>query len=68
MKKLTAYTMFRTAEGTRMSLVYSEIDEQGKVLNSNQRVDRIIMDHNALELANELYTFGQGLIDNDTNN
>lgn len=44
MRKVTAITMFQTAAGYRMSIVYSEINEEGVIVKDNVRVDRIIVD------------------------
>lgn len=63
MKKLTAITVFQTAAGARMSMVYSEIDDRGVIVKDNARVDRILVDENALESANRLMEFAQKCVD-----
>lgn len=44
--KITSYTVHYTAEGTRVSYVYSQIDENGNLVKSNQRSSVFIMDEN----------------------
>lgn len=63
MNKISAVTVFQTAVGTRMSMVYSEVDETGKITKSNSRVDRLIMNENDLEAANVLLASAQTFID-----
>jgi len=63
MKRVSAVTLFNTAEGLRMSVAYSDFDENGKVIKSNTRVDRLIMDSNDIETANSIISSAQGFID-----
>ena len=44
MKKLTSFTAHTTAEGQRISYTYSEIAEDGKLVNQNIRENFIVMD------------------------
>ena len=39
MKKVTAITIFDTAVGTRASIVYSEINDDGVIVKDNIRLD-----------------------------
>jgi hypothetical protein len=48
MKKATSITLHTTAEGKRMSITYSEIDENGKIIESNKRIDRVVIDDGIL--------------------
>lgn len=49
MKKVTSVTLHTTAEGKRMSITYSEIDENGKIIESNKRIDRVVVYDGTLE-------------------
>ena len=49
MKKVTAITIFDTAVGTRASIVYSEINDDGVIVKDNIRLDRIIVDKAVLK-------------------
>lgn len=44
MKKVTSFTHHVTAEGDRISYTYSEIDDNGKLLNQNVRQNFIVVD------------------------
>ena len=46
-----------------MSITYSEIDDQGKVISDNQRVDRVITDSTARNHADALSDYAQDYID-----
>lgn len=63
MKIVTSVTIFGDAVGTRLSITYSEVDEQGRIVKDNIRVDRVITDKTAKDTANDLMDYAQGLID-----
>lgn len=63
MKKITAITLFQTSAGCRMSMVYADINEEGVVIKDNARVDRILMDAEAVEHAEKLLAHAQTVID-----
>ena len=62
---VTSTTVWSDAVGQRMSITYSEVDEQtGKIISDNKRFDRIITDSAAKSLASDLMTYAQGIVDN----
>ena len=63
MRKVTAITIFQTAAGCRMSIVYSEVNEKGIITRDNVRVDRILVDKDACSSAAELMDYAQSIID-----
>ena len=63
MRKVTAITVFQTAAGCRMSIVYSEVNEKGIITRDNVRVDRIIVDHDASASAAALMDYAQAIVD-----
>lgn len=64
MKIVTAVTAFNDAVGTRLSIVYSEIDEtSGKVVSDNKRIDRIVTDSALLSLCSDLKSAAQSFVD-----
>ena len=64
MKTVTSITVFNDAVGMRMSITYSEIDENsGKVTSDNQRIDRVITASETKSIANELMDFAQEFVD-----
>jgi len=64
MKTVTSMTVFNDAVGMRMSITYSEIDENsGKVTSDNKRIDRVITASETKNLANELMDYAQEFVD-----
>ena len=64
MKIVTSITIFNDAVGMRMSITYSEIDENsGKVTSDNERIDRVITAVETKNLANELMDYAQEFVD-----
>lgn len=62
MKRVTSVGLFDDAVGKRISITFSEIDEEGKIIKENERVDRVITDESALESANNLTKYAKMLI------
>lgn len=58
-KRVSSVTVFHDAVGLRMSITYSEIDESGKIISDNNRLDRLIVDQKATQNAENLITFAQ---------
>lgn len=44
MNKVTSITILETAEGIRTSITFSSIDEKGRIIEENKRVNRIVVD------------------------
>lgn len=57
MKKTTAITVHRTSEGERVSVLYSEIDEKGNIIATNQREGFIAMEPDLLGHIEALETY-----------
>jgi hypothetical protein len=56
MKVITSFTSHRTAEGTRLSATFSEINEQGQIIRSNERFNLVVIDseiQEAIDLINQ---------------
>lgn len=56
MNKLTSFTSHVTAEGTRLSATYSQINEDGQITKSNERFNLVVVDkeiQQAVNLINE---------------
>lgn len=63
-KVVTSITTWNDAVGKRMSITYSEIDDEtGRVISDNKRVDRVITDASAKQLATDLMDYAQTYID-----
>lgn len=54
-KIITSVTLFNDAVGLRMSATYSEIDDTGRVINDNQRFDRVVTNSDAKAAAAKLF-------------
>lgn len=63
MKTVTSITVWNDAVGKRMSITYSEIDEQGQVISDNNRIDRVMTDADAKSTADALKEYAQDYID-----
>ena len=63
MKIATSATVFSDAIGLRLSVTYSDIDDKGKVISDNTRVDRVLTDPEVKSLANDLISYAQSYID-----
>ena len=66
MKTVTSITVFNDAVGRRMSLTYSEINENtGQVISDNNRIDRVITETNIKDLIDNLENYAQNFIDEE---
>lgn len=63
MKAVTSVTMFNDAVGMRFSITYSEIDETGKIIANNVRVDRVVTDPEHKKAASDILDYAQTFID-----
>ena len=57
MKKITSFTKFTTGEGDRICFSYSEIDEKGRLITQNKRVNFILMDPEIKELIKTIENY-----------
>lgn len=65
MKKVTSMTTLTTAEGKRLSITYSEIDDNGNIIKENERVNKVVVNRNALGCITELEEFAQEIVDGE---
>mgnify|MGYP003303300014 CR=1 FL=1 len=58
-------TISVTTEGSakRMAITFDEVDESGKVVKSNIKTNRVVMDENALKAIATIEAYAQGIID-----
>jgi hypothetical protein len=64
MKVATSATVFSDAVGYRLSMTYSEIDEEtGKIIADNKRIDRVITDKDAKANARAILDYAQEFVD-----
>lgn len=65
MKRVTSMTVLTTAEGKRLSITFSEIDDKGNIIKENERVNKVVVDQAALSSIVELEGFAQGIVDGE---
>lgn len=51
-----------TAEGKRLSITYSVIDDNGKITEENQRVNRVVLDENIKSHIRALEEFAENIV------
>ena len=61
-KKITSFTSHKTGEGTRLSVTYSQISEDGQLVKSNERFNVIVVDEEIQGHIDALNEFLQGKI------
>lgn len=65
MRKVTSITIHTTAEGKRISTTFSEIDESGKILNDNTRINRVVVNEDALKHISAIEDFAQSIVEGE---
>lgn len=65
MKKVTSITTFETAEGTRVSITYSELSDSGKTISENNRINRIVMDEKLKEEIETVKRAAQEMVEDE---
>lgn len=64
-KIVTSVTVFNDAVGKRISIGYSEVNEEtGTIISDNKRVDRVVTDTTAKGIIDELNEYAQEFINN----
>lgn len=58
-------TISTTTEGNakRMAITFDVVDETGKVIKSNNKTNRVVVDEAALESISILETYAQSIVD-----
>lgn len=57
MNKITSFTSHITAEGTRLSATYSQINEDGQITKSNERFNLVVVDTEVQQAINLIDRF-----------
>lgn len=65
MKKITSFTHHTTAEGERISYTFSEIDDSGKIIKSNERRTLIAIRDKELEAIRTINEFLLEKVENE---
>ena len=61
-KKITSFTHHTTGEGSRLSVTFSEISEEGTLVRSNERFNTIVVEEDVQAHIDALNEFLQGKI------
>ena len=68
-KIVTSVTTFNDAVGVRMSVTYSEIDDQtGRIISDNKRYDRVVTDRNVKDASSILFDYATDSLPTDQAN
>lgn len=60
---ITSITTHITAEGMRISFTYSQINETGEIVKSNERVTRIVTDDAIIANINALNDYAMSILE-----
>lgn len=63
MNIVTSIGLFDDAIGKRISLTYSQIDDAGKIISDNKRIDRVVTDTTVIENINAVKAYAASLIE-----
>lgn len=64
MNVVTSVTVFQDAVGMRMSITYSQVNEEtGKIVGDNMRIDRVITNADIKNSANSMLDYAQQFVD-----
>ena len=63
MKNIKGFAVASDGNMKRIAVTYDEIDDTGKVINANVKVNRLITDADTLSAVSKLEEYGQTVID-----
>lgn len=64
MNNVKAFAIASDGTMKRIAITYDVINEEGKVVNSNVKINRIITDNDVLESTNTILNYAQSIVDN----
>lgn len=65
MINIKGYAIAQDGSVKRMAITYDEINSEGKVINPNARVNRVVVDDNALSAILTLDAYAKSVIENE---
>ena len=65
MINIKGYAIVQDGAVKRMAITYDEINSEGKVINPNARVNRVVVDDNALSAILTLDAYAKSVIENE---
>lgn len=63
MKIVTSTTAWNDAIGKRISITYSEVNDEGQIIADNKRLDRVVVDKDIVNHINAIVEYAQIFID-----
>lgn len=65
MKNVKGFAVASDGSMKRIAITYDEIDESGKVVNGNVKINRIVTDEETLSAIGVIDTYAQGIADEE---
>lgn len=65
MINIKGYAIAQDGAVKRMAITYDKINSEGKVINPNARVNRVVVDDNALSAILTLDAYAKSVIENE---
>lgn len=63
MKNIKGFAVGTDGNMKRIAITYDEIDDSGKVVNSNVKVNRVVTDSDALNAIGTIEEYAQTIVD-----
>lgn len=63
MKIVTSITAWNDSIGKRISITYSEVNDEGVIVSDNKRVDRVVTDKEVKGKIDELLEYAQSVVE-----
>ena len=63
MKNIKSFGIANDGNMKRIAITYDELNDEGKVINSNVRLNRVITNADVLTSVTQIETFAQAIID-----
>lgn len=63
MNNIKGFAVATDGSGKRIAITFDVIDEQGKVTNSNSKINRVVVDETVLEAIKIVEEYAQTVVD-----
>lgn len=63
MKNIKGFAIASDGSMKRIAITYDEIDGNGKIINSNVKINRVITEHDVLEAIASIESYAQHIAD-----
>lgn len=65
MKNVKCYAIANDGEAKRIAITFDEVNEEGKIINPNKKVNRVITNQEALKAAMVIGKLAQTIVDGE---